>query len=330
MKIGAVLTSQYTGYKYLLEYAEPPAPAFDCVNFFNKTWVCFADEVSEFTGVQIEEDSSVYSASCQNDAPWHLATVSGAGDKRFYYDFPQPDTAVYVLDTWMDIGHAEFENRAVRGKAFIEGNSHPHATHVGGLVGGKTYGVNKNAKIISVQVLDDNSRGAWSVLLKGLEWVSAQRAKGIINISISGAPSNIVDNVINTMIAHGWKIVVASGNNGRDACAYSPAKSKAVTVGATDSSNRWAQFSNYGACVNLVAPGDSVLSAYPNNRLAYMSGTSMAAPIVAGIWSANPSWGSGQLLKVARRNIVVGIPRNTVNLLSHYPTRQRCINMRLQ
>lgn len=290
-----------------------------CLNFYNESWVCFRDE--EFGDGDVEINDIVRLAECQHDAQWHLNSLSQTQQPSqqpyiYSYNEPQLSTSVYVLDTWIDTLHSEFEGRAQMGAQFTTGNTHGHGTHVSGLIGGKTLGVNRKAQIIGVQVLNDEGYGAWSTVLAGLEWISKQPV-GIINISITGPKSSTINLMMHLLWKRGWKIVVAAGNNAQDACTMSPASSPyVVTVGAFNVENKFSSFSNYGPCLNVLAPGEGVLSAYPNNLLAYMSGTSMAAPLVAGVWSA-----TGQITMIM--DAVINVPPQTNNALL-YATNGGC------
>jgi subtilisin family serine protease len=108
---------------------------------------------------------------------------------------------------------------------------------------------------------------------------------------------------------------VAAGNDRKNACSYSPAsEASAITVAASTDKDRLASFTNYGKCVDIVAPGENILSTYPSNGYTYMSGTSMASPIVAGVWSTHPEWESEDLLKAAKNGLIVGrLPNATPN-----------------
>ncbi len=108
------------------------------------------------------------------------------------------------------------------------------------------------------------------------------------NLSLGGPVSQALDDAVRKAAAGGVVFTVASGNEGVNACNSSPARAGAgtnngiITVGATDSSNREASFSNHGSCVDIWAPGVSILSTWSNGGLAYASGTSMASPHVGG------------------------------------------------
>jgi hypothetical protein len=296
------------------EYGDP------CLNFFNESWVCFTDNVKAhlYVNMTIEPNDPVSMYGCQRDCPWHLHDISQpALTLPYVYTFndlrQNGNTPVYVLDTWIDTQHPEFEGRVQMGAHFTQGSSNGHGTHVAGLIASRTFGVNKRARVVGVQVLDDHGFGSWQTILTGMQWVSTQPV-GIINMSIGGGKSMIVNRLVRAMSARGWRFVVAAGNDYQDACNYSPASAyEAVTVGAVDSSTKFSQFSNYGKCLDLLAPGDSVLSTWPGGLLAYMSGTSMAAPIVAGLWSLYPEWDRHKIVRASRARVVSMLPLGTTN-----------------
>ncbi|MEV7533524.1 S8 family peptidase [Streptomyces hydrogenans] len=195
----------------------------------------------------------------------------------------------YILDTGIDYQHAEFGGRAVFGfDAMGDGRAgqdcNGHGTHVAGTVGGMTYGVATKADLVSVRVLGCDSRGSWSGIIAGLDWV-AKNAKqpAVLNASLGGSRSQAVNDAATNLSLAGVLPVVAAGNDKRDACQVSPASANRVlTVGASDRYDRETNFSNYGSCVHLYAPGQDILSARLGGGSIAENGTSMAAPHVAG------------------------------------------------
>lgn len=229
---------------------------------------------------------------------------------------------VYVVDTGIRFDHVLFGGRAMAGfDAIGDGRNgsdcNGHGTHVAGTAaGGRQYGVAGEAMLVSVRVLDCEGRGANSGVIAGLDWIAgnAQRP-AVVNMSLGGSASATLDAAVRRVISRGLAVVVAAGNSAADACASSPAGvAEALTIGATTRVDSRASFSNYGECVDVFAPGEEITSAWhtASNALAISSGTSMAAPHVAGLVAlmleksptASPSELSTKLVQDATRNIV--------------------------
>lgn len=314
--------------EYLIEMEDYLPEWKHCSHFFNETTICYdyqrpTDYIIDGRPVKrYEFNRFVYATECSkiDQNWWHLHDISHREpleqDPEYCRVEPQPETTVYILDTYVDIEHREFEGRARVGVEIVAGSPRQqHGTHVAALVGGKLAGVNKRAKIVSVVVLNDMGAGTWAQIIQGLEWVAKQQYKGVINMSIGGPRSTIVNNVIRKMTRKGYKIVVAAGNEASDACGSSPASERsAVTVGAVGRKAQWAKFSNHGPCVDILAPGDVIGSALPGNQYGFMSGTSMASPLVAGVWSLFPHWDANKLLRAGVKKEVSGLPARTTPL----------------
>lgn len=220
---------------------------------------------------------------------------------------------VYVLDTGVRITHEEFGGRAEWGANFAGGadqDNNGHGTHCAGTIGGKTYGVAKAAKIVAVKVLSDGGSGSYNAIISGVEW-AVKNGKGVANMSLGGGYSAALNDAVNAAAAEGVLFSNAAGNCNSDSCSFSPASATdGVCVGSTElASNNGQQvdsrssFSNYGACNDVFAPGSSIVAAYRGSDSAYatLSGTSMAAPHVAGVLAiglqANPGFTPAQLRK---------------------------------
>lgn len=182
--------------------------------------------------------------------------------------------------------------------------------------------------------MDCNGSGTISGVIAGVDWVASQAGDGlsVANMSLGGGASSALDSAVNGLIAKNVAVVVAAGNSGADACRYSPARvPAAITVAASTITDSLASYSNRGSCVDIIAPGSSILSAWHTTTTATntISGTSMAAPHVAGtlalflqqFGAQSPTQLDERLKMKASRNVFSSLPSGTPNLLTHtYPT----------
>jgi subtilisin family serine protease len=198
----------------------------------------------------------------------------------------------YVIDTGILATHSEFTGRLKPGfTAIADGKGttdcQGHGTHVAGTVGGTTWGVAKAASLYPVRVLDCAGRGTNSGVIAGVDWVTKNHKKpAVANMSLGGGANSMLDEAVRKSILAGVTYVVAAGNSNLDACTFSPARTaEALTVGASDINDRRAAFSNWGACVDIFAPGVDIKSAWHtgNDVTNSIQGTSMASPHVAGV-----------------------------------------------
>ena len=217
---------------------------------------------------------------------------------------------VYILDSGINYDHEEFEYRAKYSgydpvdayeSEDLEGefvprygaDCHGHGTHVASLCGGKTFGAAKKVTLYSVRVLQCNNAAPWSTVIDGLDHVSRityERARpAIISLSLGGSYYRVVNDAIETLYHQGIHVVSAAGNGMGDSCLRSPASSPfTTTVGGSrvgDGLYTRGVGTNYGACVDIFAPGEQIESAdyiCPNCSI-ILSGTSMATPIVSGV-----------------------------------------------
>ncbi|MGR4878978.1 S8 family serine peptidase [Streptomyces sp. LARHCF249] len=291
----------------------------------------------------VEPDAVFHTTDTQPLAPWPLDRIDQRElplDGSYTYPNRADGITVYVLDTGINTRHREFGGRARAGYngLFLQtsGDCNGHGTHVAATVGGQTYGVAKGVSLVSVKVADCRGAGRLSAMVGGIEWMVRHAAghpatPAVANMSMGGSRSRALETAVARAVASGITFVVAAGNDGKDACAGSPASvPQAVTVGATDAEDRRARFSNHGRCVDLSAPGVSVVSAWKGSTTATArsSGTSMAAPHVAGVAALiradgtrkTPEQVAAALTQAAVPDRITGLPAGTPNLLLHTPT----------
>ena len=248
----------------------------------------------------VEADGPVWLVADQAGATWGLDRIDEKFrplDGNYTSDFTGAGVTAYIIDTGIRTSHSDFGSRASSGFDAVDGGTaddcHGHGTHVAGTTGGQTYGVAKGVSLVAVRVLNCAGSGSWSGIIAGIDWVTGNHAAGtpaVANMSLGGSANSSVDAAVRGSIADGVSYAIAAGNGNfigiaQDACKYSPARvSEAMTIGATDSTDKKASFSNYGNCVDWFAPGVSITSAWKDSDVATrtISGTSMAAPHTAG------------------------------------------------
>jgi len=287
--------------------------------------------------VAIESDSMYTLLETQSNAPWGLDRI----DQRSVvpsntYTPPNSGAGVsaYIVDTGILATHVEFGNRVRSGFSAIDdgygtSDCHGHGTHVAGIVGGTTYGVAKSVSLIPVRIMACSGGASLIGILTAFEWMITDHAAGtpaVANMSFGGGYSSILNTAVENVIADGIVVAVAAGNSSLDACSISPASTpSALTVAASTVSDTRASFSNFGSCVDLFAPGSSILSSYigSNTATTPMSGTSMSSPFVAGAaaleLSAHPTKSVTQvnnaLINASTTNVIVDAGLNSPNRL---------------
>jgi subtilisin family serine protease len=284
----------------------------------------------------VEQDQVVKVDATQSSAPWGLDRIDQAA-LPLSGTYTYPDTAgsgvtAYVIDTGVRITHSQISGRASYGYNAITGTTSAnddqgHGTHVATTIAGSTYGVAKAAKVVGVKVLDSSGSGTTAGVIAGINWVTSNAVKpAVANMSLGGSASTSLDTAVSNSIAAGITYAVAAGNDGALASAYSPARvATAITVGATTSADAKASYSNYGASVNIFAPGSSIIAGYntSDTATATLSGTSMATPHVAGAaavylaghTSATPAAVSAALVAGATSGALTSVGTGSPNLL---------------
>ena len=289
----------------------------------------------------VEENSMVYGAETQTTAPWSLDRIDQRAlplNNAYTYAGSGAGVNVYVIDGGIRLTHQEFRNANGTSRAAFafdnvgDGRNgvdcNGHGTHVAGIIGGNTYGVAKGAKLWSVRVLNCLNQAPTAQVLAGIDWVTGHHVKpAVANLSFaSGVGSTAMDDAVRKSITAGVTYVVAAGNGGLDAGTRSPARvTEAITVGASDSTDAMASFSNTGSVIDLFAPGANIVSANSaaDDSTLTRSGTSSAAPFVAGVAARYLSTHAGDppdavaeaIKSGATAGKVTGVPAGTTDRL---------------
>ena len=284
----------------------------------------------------VEEDGVMYAATTQSNAPWNLDRVDQRNlplTSTFDYSQAGAGAHIYILDTGIRVTHNEFGGRAsVVFDALNDGQNgidcNGHGTHVAGTAAGATYGAAKSAFVHSVRVLPCAGGGQISDLIAAVDWLTAHRINpAVANISITApGDSPAMESAIANSIASGITFTIAAGNAAWDACDYTPARTpSAITVGATANDDFRPNYSNFGSCVDIYAPGHAIVSAgiASNTATNTLNGTSMAAPLVAGVAavyraanpSANPTTVAAAIVNSATTGVVTNLDPASPNKL---------------
>lgn len=242
-----------------------------------------------------------------------LQTGFGRGDL-------QTSKTVWVVDTGIDLDHPDLNVDTERSRSFINGQTgaaataddqNGHGTHVAGIIGAKNNtvgvtGVASGARLVSLKVLNQLGEGRLSGIIQAVNYVIQNgRAGDVVNLSLGGEGQSVtLERVILQAANAGILFAIAAGNEGENSDNYSPARvnhANVFTVSAMNQNNQFASFSNYGSSVDVCAYGVRITSTYKDGRYATLSGTSMAAPHVAGLLLIRGS-------KLPTRGTVTGDP----------------------
>lgn len=279
---------------------------------------------------------------------WYLDRIdqrSATLDNSYYPKYTGEGSDIYILDSGIYYNHDEF-----RGRAFYGGydaidqvyntnrngwDCNGHGTHVAALAGGKNYGVAKKSHLYSIRVLDCQIYGPFSAIISAIDYVIVriknQRRKAVVSMSLAGAHSPALNAQVLKMVNNGIPVVVAAGNAAKNACNYSPASastSGVITVGGTKEYRDNIYFaSNYGPCVTIMAPGQTIVSAKHTCRdcSTTKSGTSMSTPLVSGaialLQQEFPTYTVAQL----KSRLILDSTKNAVDM-SDFPSNHKTFN----
>ncbi|WP_337134649.1 S8 family peptidase [Priestia megaterium] len=201
---------------------------------------------------------------------------------------------IAIIDTGIQLNHPELSIKLWPGYNFVEGNLVPndgngHGTHVAGIAAALTEnslgiaGMAPSASLIPVRALDNSGNGLLSNIANAITYSTNAGAK-VINLSLGSSQSSItLENAVNYAWNQGVVVIAAAGNEASSTPTYPAAYQNVIAVASTDNNDQKSDFSNFGNWVDLAAPGSTILSTYIGSYYAYLSGTSMAAPHVAGL-----------------------------------------------
>ena len=271
-----------------VEYAEPDyvATVFTNDTYFANQWGLYN------SGQTINKIVGTVDADIDAPEAWNAATSTAR-------------ILVAVLDTGVDQNHVDLAGKIAANKNFTNSrtvdDNYGHGTHVAGIIAANTgngtgvAGVCPSCKIMNVKVLADNGSGQYSWIANGIKYAADNGAK-VINMSLgSTAGSQTLAAAIDYAAKKGVVIVAAAGNSGSSTLNYPAAYTKCIAVASTNNTDTKSSFSNYSsAWVDIAAPGEYIYSTTPNHNsflsrsgysknYAYLSGTSMASPMVAGV-----------------------------------------------
>jgi thermitase len=277
----------------------------DHVDFAEPHFILMQNDVAPAKGNR--PNDQLYLEKYQWNLP-AIGTEDGWGITR-----GDEDIIIAVIDTGVDVHHPDLKNRLVDGYNTITDRNEPdddngHGTHVAGIIASETNnhqgtaGVTWYNKIMPIKAMGAKGYGTTFDIAKGIVW-AVDNGADVINMSLGNyQESNVLRRAVKYAHDHDVVMVSAAGNDNTRQPSYPAAYPEVLSVSAINYDGNLAQFSNYGDYINVTAPGVYIPSTYFENQYASLSGTSMAAPHVAGlaglIKSANPDLSNKQIMSI--------------------------------
>ncbi|MEW8970702.1 MAG: S8 family peptidase [Mesobacillus sp.] len=253
----------------------------------------------------------------QENYQWNLPVIGT--EQGWNVTRGNEEVQIAIVDTGVDLDHPDLRNRLVKGYNVIDEKSEPdddngHGTHVAGIIASETNnnqgvaGMTWFSKIMPVKVMGAKGYGTTFDIAKGIVWAVDQGAD-VINLSLGNyQPSKVLEEAVRYAYENNVVMVSAAGNDASNQPTYPSAYPEVLSVAAVDYNGNRASFSNYGDYIDIAAPGVYIPSTYFNEQYAALSGTSMAAPHVAGlaalIKSANPGLKSSQVIRIIKNSAI--------------------------
>lgn len=286
--VGAQPTASYTS--AFAGFAAPLDPA-QLADLRTQPGVLGLEQDRRVTPIEPAAAPALTESTQLNPPNWGLDRIDQRNlplDGRYTSTATGKGVTVYVLDTGVDTTHPEFGGRATQPFNAVDstaGDCDGHGTVVAGIAASSLHGVAKEATVRSVKVLDCNGSGTLSTLLSGIDYV-AKNASGpsVAVMSWSYGRSDVLVAAVAKLVAQGVFVASSAGNTGSEDCSVAPRAAAGVLVVANSTiDDKRAPSSSTGSCVGLYAPGTSIVAPVPGGGTAAYTGTSMAAPFVAGV-----------------------------------------------
>ncbi|WP_337032800.1 S8 family peptidase [Paenibacillus illinoisensis] len=272
---------------------------------------------NETAAEQKDTDVTIPNDILFTDYQWNLPAIET--NRGWNITKGKEDVIVAVVDTGVDLNHPDLKGKLLEGYNVVDPKSKPlddvgHGTHVAGIIGAivnnneGVAGMSWYNKVLPVKVLDNSGSGTTYAVAEGIIWAADHGAK-VINMSLGNyADAQFLHDAVKYAFDRDIVLIAATGNDNTERPGYPAAYPEVFAVSATDPDMKKASYSNYGDYVDVMAPGTSIASTYPNNQYAALSGTSMASPHVAAlaglIRSLNPDLTNTEVMDLMRQSVI--------------------------